>query len=251
MNAAEYPRMFSVEDRHWWYVALHEVILPLVAAEATAKGPLQIFDAGCGTGRLAELLAPYGVVRGCDAAAEAITFCRQRGLTGMEHSPLQQVILPANHFDVITCIDVLYHQGISDDVEVLKKLRAALKPGGLLLIHLVAGPALYSRHDLAVHTRERYTRPRLQQRLKRAGLITERLTYRLTSLFPLIAAWRRLRRRDVVNASRAEEVVSDVALPPALLNAALLRVMRTENWLLRHSDLPFGSSLLAICRREP
>lgn len=242
--------MFSVEDRHWWYVALHEVILALVAAEAKAKGSLQIFDAGCGTGRLATLLAPLGTVSGCDASAAAIAFCRQRGLSGMEQIALQQVTLPANHFDVITCIDVLYHQGIHDDVEILKRLRDALKPGGLLLIHLVAGPSLYSSHDVAVHSRERYTRPLLQGRLKEAGLVSVRLSYRLAILFPLIAAWRRLQRRKT-ETTPAGEIASDVALPSPLINAVLLSLMRTENWLLRHIDLPFGSSLLAICRREP
>lgn len=249
MNAAEYERMFSVEDRHWWYVALHELIRSWVAAEATAKGRMHIFDAGCGTGRLAELLAPYGEVSGCDASPLAIAFCRQRGLAGMEECALQQVVLPPNHFDVITCIDVLYHRGIDDDVAILKKLRAALKPGGLLLIHLVAGPTLYSSHDVAVHSRERYTRPRLQERLERADLAIERLSYRLTILFPLIVTWRWLSRKGFEHV-KEEEVVSDVTLPPPLLNAALLTLMRSENWLLRHLDLPCGSSLFAICRRE-
>jgi SAM-dependent methyltransferase len=249
VNTAEYRRMFSVEDRHWWYVALHELILSLVAAEGTAKGPLQIFDAGCGTGRLAELLTPYGDISGCDASPLAIAFCRQRGLAAMEQTFLQNVALPTNHYDVITCIDVLYHRGINDDVAILNKLRAALKPGGLLIIHLVAGPSLYSSHDVAVHSRERYTRPLLHQRLEKAGLIIERLTYRLAVLFPLIVIWRRLRRRDVSEAKQTEEIVSDVALPSTPINAALLRLIRAENWLLRHHDLPFGSSLLAICRR--
>lgn len=247
MNEAEYQRMFRVEDRHWWYIALHELVISQVAAEATAKGPLQIFDAGCGTGRLAELLSPYGEISGCDASPLAIAFCRQRGLSSMTQATLQDVTLPANHFDVITCIDVLYHRGIDDDVAVLERLRTALKPGGLLLIHLVAAPALYSSHDLAVHSRERYTRPLLQGRLEQAGLVTERLSYRLFALFPLIAAWRRLRRREPDVAP--SEVVSDLSLPPALINAALLRLMRAENWLLRHVNLPCGSSLLAVCRR--
>ena len=247
MNEAEYQRMFRVEDRHWWYIALHELVISQVAAEATAKGPLQIFDAGCGTGRLAELLSPYGEISGCDASPLAIAFCRQRGLSSMTQAALQDVTLPANHFDVITCIDVLYHRGIDDDVAVLERLRTALKPGGLLLIHLVAAPALYSSHDLAVHSRERYTRPLLQQRLEKAGFTIAQLTYRVATLFPLIAAWRRLRRREPDVAP--SEVVSDLSLPPALINAALLRLMRAENWLLRHVNLPCGSSLLAVCRR--
>jgi len=249
VNAAEYRRMFNAEDRHWWYVALHELIISLVAAEATAKGPLQIFDAGCGTGRLAELLAPYGRVSGCDTSPEAIACCEERGLTTMERTDLQEVTLPVDHFDLITCIDLLYHRGIADDVEILQKLRGALKPGGLLLIHLVADPALYSSHDVAVHTRERYTRAVLQERLERAGLVTERLSYRMTALYPLIFLWRRWRRPDRAKSRSPEKVVSDVALPPALVNTALLQLLRGENWLLRHVNLPCGSSLFAICRR--
>lgn len=250
MNAAEYQRMFNAEERHWWYVALHELIISQVAAEAATRGPLQIFDAGCGTGRLAELLAPYGAVSGCDASAAAIAFCRQRRLTSMKEISLQEVTLPANHFDVITCIDVLYHRGIADDVEILAKLRAALKPGGLLIIHLVAGPSLYSSHDVAVHTRERYTRPLLQKRIARAGLLTEKLSYRLTPLFPLIAAWRGLSRKGLARV-KEEEVVSDVTLLPAWLNAALLALMRLENKILSYCTLPCGSSLFALCRRAP
>lgn len=251
MNVAEYRRMFNAEDRHWWYVSLHEAVLALVAAEAAAKGPLEIFDAGCGTGRLAELLAPYGAVSGCDASPEAIAFCAERGLTGMKQINLEDVTLPPDHFDVITCIDVLYHRAIADDVDILRKLRIALKPGGLLIIHLVADPSLYSSHDLAVHTRERYTRPQLRGRLEQAGLVIERLSYRLSVLYPLIATWRRSRQRDPANDRQTEEVTSDVSLPPFLINSALLTLMRMENWLLRHLDLPFGSSLLAVCRRAP
>ena len=52
------------------------------------------------------------------------------------------------------------HQAIRDDAPVLATLNRALKPGGALILNLVAFEFLRSPHDLAVHTRERYTRSR-------------------------------------------------------------------------------------------
>ena len=77
MNQREYRRMFEVEDRHWWYVGLHELILAQVGRIAASAGePLRILDAGCGTGRLMELLASAGSVEGCDISPDAVAFCR-------------------------------------------------------------------------------------------------------------------------------------------------------------------------------
>jgi len=251
MNAAEYQRMFLVESRHWWYVALHELVLHEVQGYAAGRS-LDIYDAGCGTGRLAELLVPYGSVSGCDASAQAIDFCRQRGMAGVVQGDLQTVDVPQAGFDLITCIDVLYHQGITDDVAVLKRLHKALRPNGMLLLNLVAFPSLYSAHDVAVHTRERYTRPVLRQRLLSAGFTVERLTYRVSALFPLIWVWRWLRRHALQRLQPAaqNQIASDLSMPSSMLNSGLLALMRLENRFLAHVNLPFGSSLFAVCRKE-
>ncbi len=243
--------MFEVEDRHWWYVGLHRLVLRAVRAEARRLGrPLELLDAGCGTGRLCQLLAAEGHrVAGCDASPEALALARQRGVEGLFAADLNAFEPAAGRYDVITSIDVLYHAGIADDVAVLRRLGAGLRPGGLLVLNLVAFEFLRSTHDVAVHTRERYTRPLLRRRLEAAGLQVERASYRVCLPFPLVAASRLWARRARGGARPPGEVVSDVRPPGRAANALLLGAMRLENLLLARVALPFGSSVFALARR--
>lgn len=241
--------MFEAEEVHWWYVGLHRLVLSLVAREARARGRrLEIFDAGCGTGRLAQLMAAHGRVEGCDSSEIAIGFCRARGLDGVRQADLNDVELPRGRYDVITSLDVLYHAGIRDDAAVLGRLRDALGPGGLLLLHLPAWPCLRSTHDRAVGTRERYRRKPLLRKLQGAGFDVELVTYRVFFLFPPIALHRVLRRIWSRVARGGGEATSDVSLPPRPVNASLLALLRFENRLLERFRLPWGTSLLAVAR---
>lgn len=251
MNLIEYARMYEAEDRHWWYVGLHELILETIRQESQRVGRhLDIFDAGCGTGRLCQLMLQHGHrVSGCDASLEAVRFCRLREVDGTVQADLNDIELEEGVLDVITSIDVLYHTGIRDDVDVMRRLLHGLRPGGMLILNLVAHEFLRSTHDIAVHTRERYTRQLLCERLQTAGFEIVRASYRVSILFPLIAAYR-LVARFLNRPCRDSAVVdSDVALPLSSVNALLVNVVRMENYLLEKFSLPFGSSLFVVARR--
>jgi len=235
MNLIEYTRMYEAEEHHWWYVGLHRLILATVQNESLRLGrPLKIFDAGCGTGRLCQLMAEPGhAVRGCDASMEALHFCRLRGITSVYHADLNTLELEPESFDVITSIDVLYHAGVS----------------GMLILNLVALEFLRSTHDIAVHTRERYTRCMLCERLQQAGFDIVQATYRVSFLFPFISVYRLLSRFTLPTKSDPAEVASDVSLPNQLVNALLLKVIELENIVLRKAALPFGSSVFVVARK--
>lgn len=252
MNRIEYTRMYAVEDRHWWYMGLHELILAAVQRESARVGrPLVIFDAGCGTGRLCQLLRDAGHgVSGCDASAEALRLCSERGVNTVYQADLNSLELEPAAYDLITSIDVLYHTGITDDVAVMQRLRAGLKPGGMLILNLVAFEFLRSTHDIAVHTRERYTIKAVRKRLESAGFTVAYASYRVSALFPLIALYRRLAGFFHRTGSEPSETASDVAMPPALLNSLLLRTVRIENRCIPSVSLPFGSSLFAMARNS-
>jgi len=251
VNPGEYVRMYEVEDRHWWYVALHELVLAAIRRESQRLGrPLDVLDAGCGTGRLCQLLGREGHrVVGCDRSDEALRLCRQRGLSDVFVADLNDLELAPDSFDVVTSMDVLYHVGIRDDVAVLHRLRRGLRPGGLLLLNLVALELLRSTHDVAVQTRERYTRRELCRRVRDAGLRVERASYRVALLFPLVATVRLASRLGPRARGSPEEIPSDVAQAPAALNALLLGLMRLENRLLDRHALPIGSSLFLHARK--
>lgn len=250
MNPIEYTRMYEAEDHHWWYVSLHELILATVQKESLRLGrTLDIFDAGCGTGRLCQLLEQQGHrVTGCDASDEALRLCNQRGVKGVFLADLNSINLVPASFDVITSIDVLYHTGIYDDIAVMERLRSGLKPGGMLIMNLVAYEFLRSAHDIAVHTRERYTRHVLKKRLSSAGLTITHATYRVSTIFPLIALHRIFTRLLTNKTINPMDVQSDVFLPHWLIGRTLLRLMRLENIVLNLITLPFGSSLFVVAR---
>lgn len=252
MNSVEYQRMYEVEDSHWWYVGLHELILASVRTESLRLGrPLRIFDAGCGTGRLCQMLAAQGhEVSGCDASGEALLLCRQRGVNDVCHADLNTLELEPKRFDIITSVDVLYHTGITDDVAVMRRLRRGLTQGGMLILNLVAYEFLRSSHDIAVHTRERYTKNILIRRLQEAGYDVNFAGYRVCPVFPFIALYRLLSRGNCRSHHESGSVASDVAPPHPLVNQLLLKMIRLENALLPSLSMPFGSSIYAQARNR-
>lgn len=251
MNLVEYSKMYKAEEYHWWYVALHKLILTTIQRESERLGrPLKTFDAGCGTGRLCQLLAAHGHnASGCDASDEALRLSSQRGVGTLFHADLNTLELEPETYDVITSIDVLYHTGIVDDVAVMRRLLGGIKPGGILILNLVAHEFLRSTHDIAVHTRERYKKDTLCKRLQEAGFNVEYASYRVCFLFPLIAIWRFFQRFTHHQKETPNNVASDTSMTHPLINIILLEVLKAENLLLGPVTLPIGSSLFAVARK--
>lgn len=253
MNRIEYRRMYEAEDQHWWYAGLHEMILEFIDRESRRLGrPLDIFDAGCGTGRLCQLMMRQGHrVAGCDSSEDALRLCSLRGLDNMVLADLNSIELEPGAYDAITSIDVLYHAGIIDDVAVMQRLRRGLKPGGMLVLNLVAHEFLRSTHDIAVHTRERYTKDMLSERLRAAGFEIKLIGYRVGILFPPIALYRLLGRFKAKDNVDPAEAVSDVILPHPIVNGLLLKLLKLENrWIRSGATLPSGSSIFAIAGKS-
>jgi len=246
MNPREYRKMYEVEDFHWWYVALHELILAHVRHKReNSSEPLKILDAGCGTGRLMQLMEKFGRVNGFDLAAEALDCCHKRGLKGVFQADLNSITLRASEYDVITSIDTLYHQWVVSERIVLENIYHALKPGGTLILNLVAFEQLRSSHDVAVHTRKRYTRREVLDLLESCGFRARSATYRLGFLFLPIVATRILRRALHMD-KLPESVPSDVTVPNPFMNRLLLGLARLENRFLLLGRMPAGSSIFVV-----
>jgi len=248
MNTIEYTRMFECEDTHWWYVALHKLINRYIARERKAKGRIDMLDAGCGTGRLCQLSAGLATVKGCDSSDQALALCGKRNLPFVFKADLNIADLGQNLYDVITSIDVLYHKAIDDDGLVLNKLYIALKPGGVLILNLPAYEFLKSSHDIAVHTKKRYTRALVSALLIKNGFVVEKISYRIAFLFFPIAGYRwalRLLHRHLQD----QAVESDVQLPSRFINRLLLLLTLAENYIVERRSLPFGLSVFAVARK--
>jgi hypothetical protein len=157
-----------------------------------------------------------------------------------------------DRLDLVLSLDVIYIPGVARALGGLARIVERLAPGGLFVVNLPAYDWLYSEHDRAIHTRERYTARRVRELLGALGLRPVLLTYRLCLLFPLVVAGR---LPGILRARRpaARPPRSDLHREPGpLAGGALFAILRAENALLaRGARLPWGSSVFAVGRRPP
>ncbi len=244
MQTSEYARIYALEDEHWWYRGVHDLVEDIVRARG--RKDLAILDAGCGTGGLLAQLQHYGTVAGCDYADEALACCRQRGFAAVVHADLNTWAPDENRYDVIVSVDVLYHAAIADDLAIVKKLARGLRSGGVLILHLPAFNWLRRRHDVAVATKRRYTRHDVRAMVVAAGLRPRMLTYRLPWLFG-IAVMQKMWETLCGTVSTAH---SDLQPVPGWLNRALLSIVHGENIAVRWGlAMPLGTSVFCVAEK--
>ncbi len=249
MNLDEYARMYAAEDTHWWYVGMREATLGLLdghLADGAAQRTPRILDAGCGTGGLLPHLARLGWTAGIDLSPAALSFAQRRGLARLGQASVEYLPFRSATFDLVTCMDVLYHLQVQEDLAALREFHRVLRPDGWLLVKVPAFEALRGQHDQTVHTRHRYTLDELRARLDATGFRVERATYANTLLLPLAAAKRSLEAVLPL----APEGSSDVMQNPSWLNAVLTVILRLEARLVQRVDLPLGVSAIALAQRR-
>ncbi len=241
MDETLYSVFDATEDTHWWFVARRAIVLALLRPLLPPLRP-RILDVGCGTGSTLKELQEMGEASGADISEEAVAFCRRRGCRDVRRVPEAGLPFAEGEFDAVLSLDVLEH--IADDRAALREYLRVARPGGVLLVTVPAYAWLWSVHDDLNRHRRRYLRAPLRSLLFSAGWEVERLSYFCTFLFPPVAAVRlafRLLRR--------ERPGLEFKIPGQLVNRACRAVFSSEASWLRRADFPFGSSLLAVCRK--
>jgi SAM-dependent methyltransferase len=246
MNLEEYERMYEAEERQWWYAGMRAISLALLrpalgGPDGPGARPPRILDAGCGTGNNLRHLEAFGPALGVDLSAEALRFCRTRGVK-VACAEILALPFPDGAFDCVTSFDVIYHRWVTDDRAALREMARVLRPGGRLLLRVPALKMLWGAHDRAVHSRHRYTRGEVRDLLRGEGLEVVRLTYGNTLLLPLLAL-----RRGIDRWTGREG--SDVSFLPAPLEWAFRTLLETEALLVRRLSLPVGASVFALARK--
>lgn len=167
MEEWRYREMFEVEDRHWWFQSRRLIVRALLRAGGVTT-PRRILDAGCGTGRNLLDYARLGhEAEGVDFSAEAVAFCRRRGLDAVRQAPLEELPYEDGRFDLVVATDVIEH--LSDDHAALAELRRVTAPGGRIAVTVPAYQWLWSAHDESLHHFRRYTDARLRGAIVKAG----------------------------------------------------------------------------------
>ncbi len=257
MQAHTYSIMNEVERGHWWFVGRRRIIESFLAPLAreirqALKGPgspansatsasLKILDVGCGTGANLEMLSQFGEAEGVDVSADALAFCRARGLVNVKQGEAEALPYEDAAFDLVTGLDVVEH--LDDDLAGLKEMRRVLRREGRALIFVPAFMFLWGVQDDISHHRRRYTMAELKQVVTSAGFQVERATYVNLSFFAPILFGRLLIR---ITGFRP---ASENNLTVGFLNGGLGMVLGAESFPLRFFNFPFGVSIILVARK--
>ena len=241
MQPDEYRKMAEVEDRMWYYRALHRHVARTLR---NAIGPgAAVLDAGCGTGGLLRHLhtvGPSWQLSGLDISPLACQLTRERTGTEIAEGSVIKLPFADGMFDAITSCDVLCQ--VEHPEAALREFRRCLRPGGVVVVTMPAYQWLYSYHDRQVANLRRYTAKCLTQLFRDASIQPVHYTYWNALPFPLAVLRRKL--------FPPRDPTSDVRLYPAPLEFMFNAMMALEHgWLSAGGRFPYGSSVLVVGRK--
>ncbi len=245
----EYKKMAGVEQMHWWYKALHHLVLDDISKIFPDRG-VSIIDAGCGTGGLMLFLKKYGYsnIKGFDISPHAVDFCRQRNLD-VDQKDLSKIsaLSDPNSTDIIIINDVLYFFDEKSQKNIINKCCKNLKAYGLLIMNIPANNAFRGIHDISVGIKHRISKSEIHGLISGAPFEILREIYWPFFLSPIVYFVRLLQRTEM-RARSSFDIRSDIDMPNMYINNLLTRITINENRYLRTK--PFGSSLFVVLQRK-
>ncbi|KKQ75973.1 MAG: Methyltransferase type 11 [Parcubacteria group bacterium GW2011_GWC1_38_6] len=244
MKKNAYKEMFDNELSHAWYVQTRKLMISLLGKRITKSA--RILDAGCGTGGTIKLLnnAGFNNIYGIDKSNEAIKFCRKRKIKNLKQGTVNFLPYNKKTYDVVICLDVLYHKGINTH-KALSEINRVLKKDGLLYIQEPSYDWIKSKHDIVIETRQRFTLNELRN-------LVESHNFRIikTSYFNTIFFFPILIKRIFDKIVSSHSAISDVQPLPKALNFSLLMSLKLENKLINFMNLPLGLSVISLSKKK-
>ena len=246
----EYTALAASEDNHWWHKALRVHIISAIKNYVYSRpqySVIHLFDAGCGTGGLVNYLRTkfshtFNSIQCCEPNDYARALCSIRHI-----SPLPCAIqgLPAtldNTYDIVTCIDVLYHKHV-DPLQALTRLSDITKPGGIVIMNNAALSCFKRSHDDNVLGARRFNYEQVNNLIAASGLRAVQVYYWNTLLAPCLLLSIFLERIKSSSSSRS----SQASMPSTLLNRALTIILFLERSLpCNRFFRPFGTSIFSV-----
>jgi ubiquinone/menaquinone biosynthesis C-methylase UbiE len=242
VEAAEYDLMDAVEQRMWWYRALHLRALQALQRRPGVAGAL--LDAGCGTGGLLRRLAGRlgRALVGLDYNPEAARRAGAKSGALTAGGDANRLPFADASFGALVSLDVLCHRAVEPGL-ALAEFHRVLKPGGALVLNLPAFEWLHSAHDIRVHNARRFTADQARGLLVEAGFTAIETRYWNALLLPLMILQRKILKSD-------DQAKSDVAPFPPWLDAMLYAVTGLERFMARIGlRYPAGGSVLITATR--
>lgn len=155
-----------------------------------------------------------------------------------------QCPLPDASVDAVVLLNVLEH--IADDAAALRHCRRILRPGGVAVIEVPAGPHLYDAYDRRLMHHRRYGLADLCRRVEAAGLTPLTRSHLGFFIYP---PFRAVKRRNQRRQRGGGEVAVETQIRGTGGSRLLDWAMRTELRLGRWLSYPCGIRCLVTARK--
>lgn len=241
-----YLDLVEKEETHFWHKAKRQFVSDLIVRyHRKEKSSTTILDVGIGSGGNTKALQQFGEVWGIDASDQAIHIAKTRGLKNIRRESAEHTSFKNNYFDVITILDLLEH---ARDRQVLQETYRISKKGGLVIITVPAYPWLWSTWDEILGHKRRYTKNSLETVLSNQHFQILKLSYCYSFLLlpaMIVRVIKSFLYKDT-------QYPSDFSVGNKLLHAFCGTLAAWERFIIikLNIPLPFGLSLVAVCRKS-
>jgi SAM-dependent methyltransferase len=239
------------DEDHYISVASREQAVSSLERWIEVPEPV-ILDIGCSSGYTLRLLRrrmPRATLLGADYVRRPL---EKLGVTipdlpllqfNVSHCPLEH-----DSVDGVVLLNILEH--IEDDGQAVHQIYRILRPGGVAVIEVPAGPHLYDIYDQRLMHFRRYRLGDLTGLMRRAGFEVVKASHLAFVLYP--AFWVAKRRNRRLNRATAEtqHAVIDGSMRLLGHSQALHSLLEIERALGRFVSYPFGIRCIVICRKS-
>jgi SAM-dependent methyltransferase len=210
-----------------------------------------VLDAGCSSGFFVQEVRrrfPLSLAIGADFVSGPLELLADE----VPDLPLLQFDLrtcplPDACLDAVVLLNVLEH--IDDDLTAMRQVQRILRPGGLAILEVPAGPELYDVYDELLMHHRRYRMRDLQALVRRSGLDVIRASHLGALIYPpfyLVKQWnKRYLSRD--RAAKQQVVAENIRSTSG--SPVLEMVLRLELALGRRINWPVGIRCLVTGRK--
>jgi SAM-dependent methyltransferase len=241
MDKEEYRRMAEAGHRHWWYAATRSLLEQVAAPHLpTRQATTRYLDAAGGSGATGSWLVERGPTLVDDVDEASVRFAAEHGYLPVL-ADLNALPHPDQAFDAVLCVTALCHRMNVDPARTVAELARVTRCDGVVCLMEPGVRRLRRGHDRVTHTARRFSRADLRALVTGAGLEPVRATGAYSFLVPPAAVLAVLERG---------RTTSDVGRNETGMGGVMGSLARIERAALRHVDMPFGLSVIAIGRKR-